>query len=730
VVRAPVPLFAAGAALLALLTMLASGIAGGAGGVSGAGGTGGGAANQQPTPAAPGGSGDQLPGTGVPPRAALPAAGGAAPGPGGGSQRLPGTPYSRAIEVPAAGWVRVPLDLAALRHVGLRNSLRITSPGGEEVTHWMAPFIPESDRRPVKLVETRRDEHGWTLRFDAGPEPLLHERLLLGFAGLEGTPAVTLEGSRDGKAWETLVAGDLYRLGQGDDEVRTSLAYPATAARYLRLAWPAAAGAPELRSAVVEPTTPGRSLTITSPNNPCQSGPSPAALACRLPLPAAGLTVRRLTVELAAAGAATGYRLYLPHQGTWQPLTEGVWRGPAAARHVLQLPGRPLAAASLRLELFGTASEPAPRLLNHSFDLAVDTVLFYAEAPGRYTLSYGGAPASADAGGGGGSSASGSAAGGGAASAAGAGEQRDAQSVAAGVEATWVAPGPEDEGKPAPLPAAAPGAPLAAGQRFRAVWPVAASGAVAGDLVRLALPDAVYAPARPDLGDLRLAVGRRQIPYVRWTPAEPVAATARADLHPEAEKGRRYSHVEASFANSGLPVTQLDLTAPPAAMRRPVGVRYPTPGPAGLAPREEHLVARGAWDCLPQPPLPCSLLLPLPAPAAHRIGVRFADGDNPPLASVDLTVWRRGDVLIFVWPGKGVQLLAGSPQLTAPAYDLAELAEVLPTRPYLPATLDLTLTAGLRQDSPPWWSRWLLPVTLAGAVLLLVALLRRTVAET
>jgi hypothetical protein len=623
----------------------------------------------------------------------------------GAGTRLQGTPYSRPVEVPAAGWVRVPLDLAALHHLGLYSSLRVTAPGGEEVPHWTAPFVEDGARRAVKLLDVRKDERGWTLRLDVGPEPLVHERLLLDFARLTTAPDVALDASLDGKSWEPLVAGDLFRLGQAEGLARTSLLYPATSARYLRLAWPRQAGFPELRGVQVEPIDPGRSLTITSPNNPCRGGPSAATLACRLPLPAAGQTVRRLTVEL-AAGATVGYRLYQPREGAWRPLAAGVWRGVGgAARHVLPLPREPLAGDSLRLELFAAAGDPPPRLLRHSFDLAVDTVLFYAEAPGRYTLSYGGLPSPGPASG-----------------------QQESRSVAAGVEAAWVAPGPEEEARLPPLPAAAaPGARIS-GERFRASWPVAASGAAPGDLVRLALPDMVYGQARPDLGDLRLVAANRQIPYVRWSPPDPVAVLERAELRPEAEKGRHYSRIEVSLPATSLPVTEIQLTAPPEALRRPVGVRYPDAGPPGLAPREERLVARDSWECFPEPPLPCALALPLAGPASRRVAVRFADGDNAPLPTVDLSVWRRGDVLLFAWPGQGrVQLLAGAPELAAPVYDLAALAEVLPVRPWQSAELDLG--ADLRRGSPPWWSRWVLPATLAVAGLFLLALLRRILSE-
>jgi hypothetical protein len=644
------------------------------------------------------------PATGAAGAAGGPAIGAARTGGSGAGTRLQGTPYSRPVEVPAAGWVRVPLDLAAVRHLGLYSSLRVTAPGGEEVPHWTAPFVEDGARRPVKVLEVRKDGRGWLLRLDVGPEPLVHERLLLDFARLTTAPDVALDASQDGRSWEPLVAGDLFRLGQAEGLARTSLLYPATSARYLRLAWPIQAGFPELRGVQVEPTDPGRSLTITSPYNPCRSGPSAATLACRLTLPAAGRTVRRLTVEL-AGGATVGYRLYQPWQGAWRPLAAGVWRGARAARHVLPLPREPLAGNSLRLELFGAAGDPPPRLLRHTFDLAVDTVLFYAEAPGRYTLSYGGLPSPGPAGG-----------------------QVESRSMAAGVEAAWVAPGPEEEAWLPPLPAAAALGARISGERFRASWPVAASGAAPGDLVRLALPDMVYGQARPDLGDLRLVAANRQIPYVRWSPPDPVAVLERADLRPEAEKGRHYSRIEVSLPAANLPVTEIELAAPPAALRRPVGVRYPDAGPPALAPREERLVARDSWECLPEPPLPCVLALPLAGPASRRLAVRFADGDNAPLPTVDLSVWRRDDVLFFAWPGQSkVQLLAGAPELAAPVYDLAALAEVLPLRPWRSAELDLG--ADLRRGAPPWWSRWVLPATLAVAGLFLLALLRRILAE-
>ncbi|HEV3458131.1 MAG TPA: hypothetical protein VHG32_16315, partial [Thermoanaerobaculia bacterium] len=92
---------------------------------------------------------------------------------------------------------------------------------------------------------------------------------------------------------------------------------------------------------------------------------------------------------------------------------------------------------------------------------------------------------------------------------------------------------------------------------------------------------------------------------------------------------------------------------------------------------------------------------------------------------------------LFAWPGPGpdqgpgrgkVQLLAGAPNLKAPVYDLAALAEALPARPSLVAELDLTGEA-LRQGAPPWWGRWVIPAAVVTAAIFLLALLRRILAD-
>ncbi|HYO11619.1 MAG TPA: hypothetical protein VE685_00300, partial [Thermoanaerobaculia bacterium] len=168
--------------------------------------------------------------------------------------------------------------------------------------------------------------------------------------------------------------------------------------------------------------------------------------------------------------------------------------------------------------------------------------------------------------------------------------------------------------------------------------------------------------------------------------------------------------------------------------RRVVGVRYLEPART-LRERAETVdpeaVARETWECSPAPPLPCRQEIPLPGPAPVLLSVRFHDGDNPPLAGLAATAWRRSDVLLFVWPetddATQVRLLAGARELRAPTYDLETLGDILLGRPWQPAELDLEGTAA--PEGGPWWSRWVMPVTLVIAGVFLLALLRRILGE-
>lgn len=635
-----------------------------------------------------------------------------------GHAAVEGFHYNREIAVPAVGWVRVPLDLAAIQHLAPGASdLHIFSPAGSEVPLRIEPAVPRSERRPVTLSPPTRVDDGWELILDLGADPLPHERLFLQPARSPLPPPDRIESGPDGAAWQPLTIGEPAPPGansssesdsenSGEDGEWVPIAYPATGDRYLRFHWPRQGQAPRITAAEVEAVT-GPTLSVTTRTTDCDTS-RPGVAFCTLTLPAAGQTVRRLMVEI-QGGGRTGYRLEAPRQSRWHTLAEGVWqRSGTATRHLLPGGPGPLADSLLRLELHGSPQNP-PRLASWGAELSVQTVLFHAEEGGRYVLAYGGAPRT---------------------------EPRRAKPPE-GDEAAWLKAGAEIERAPAPLPAAATAPAVRIGsRRLGGAWRVVAPAARPGLLVRLELPDAVYAAGRADLGNLRLVSGERQIPFYRWSPATPalVAREWGLELTGSGRRKSGESEVEIRLPQRGLPLTELELMAPAGPLRRAVGVRYLEPA---RAPRRENgkrrdrvAAVRQTWICRPQPPLPCLERLPLPDHAPQVISVRFQDGDNPPLADLDAALWRRRDVLLFVWPEAEettpVRLLAGPDTLKAPSYDLAALGETLLTYPWQPAELSLEGNA----SQEPRWGRWVMPVTLMIAGICLIFLLGRILSET
>lgn len=611
--------------------------------------------------------------------------------------------YERDVDVPAPGWVRVPLDLAAVRHLAPEAvDLHVVAPGGGELPVRVEPRAPRSERRPVRVAGVDRGEDGWTVLLDVGAAPVSHERLFFEITRATVAPSVLLEGSRDRSAWQTLAAGDLFRVGTKNGLQRTALSYPATEHRWLRLAWPEAAGFPRVSAVEVE-TVSGPTLTFAARGTPCRLTGSKAApsAVCELALPGMGQVLRRLTVDLEGSGAV-GYRLDAPADGRWSELAAGVWRRTEEqTRHLLPGSAEPIAGTILRLELHGTGGA-VPRLAGYGVDLAVPTVLFRAPEAGRYTLVYGGALR----------------------------RKGGFEPPPAGAEEAWLEVGPERELPAAPLPAGSPGAPLGAG-RFRRAWRILAPSARPGDLVRLELPDAVYGATRSDLRDVRLAFGDLQIPFFRWSSSDPALAAEAADLRPRPLRQNKESEAELDLPLAGLPLTQLFLTTPGGGpLRRIVGVRYRPRRPVERQ-RERGPVVRATWSCDPEPPLPCRAELALPGEAPGTLAVRIHDGDDPPLAHLGVEVWRRRDVLLFVWPSVSeeneVRLLAGSNDLEAPDYDFAALGPVLLARSWKPAELDLEGRAAGGEG--PWWGKWVLPAALGIAAVFLLFLLRRILSE-
>jgi hypothetical protein len=551
--------------------------------------------------------------------------------------------YSRPVEVPTAGkWVRVPLDSTTLGHLGANGQgLRIVGPDGSRVQCSLASWDRGGDYGFfAQFGETRQEGQALsTVVTLQDPTKPLHDRLLLNIARgpiLDVSPVLgaRIETSPDGKVWTVIGKRDLFRVPENEhlSQYMGLLAYPATRDSYLRVTLPNAEGA-YFQSAQSPRVfvAPSSILAFPLTRLPCRSGER--ITTCHLSLPARGLQPVGFSLDLADAGAV-GVRLYTAEEGSWKLLAEGII--PDGVSRTIPLLGDPLKGRSLRVEIQG--SDKAPRLAGASLDLFRPAVVFRAEKPGRYLLRYGD---------------------GGSALVEGRGSPPPEETLE-------IIPGPETA---APLPALASTvtSPAVFSRGFSADWPVQASGARPGDVVRLEIPEEVYACSGSHGEGLRLETEGRQIPYVRLIEDEPARAVSLPGLQP-IEPPMRMKEIRVPISTR-LPLTGIELTSVS---------RDPFQGWSSTR----------IWGCSPRPLLPCRLSSELtqkdfPWAWWAPQQIRF---QTP--APADAVLWRRRDTLVFLWPGKGpVRLLAGS-GAGAPAYDLELLASEILARPWHPAVLD------------------------------------------
>ncbi len=281
----------------------------------------------------------------------------------------------------------------------------------------------------------------------------------------------------------------------------------------------------------------------------------------------------------------------------------------------------------------------------------------------------------------------------------------------------WVA------AEPLPSPAApslpvAPGAPLA--EDDRATWPVTAAAAKPGTVVRLELPEGVYAETGDDLARLRVAAGEREIPYVRWTPSAPALAAGREGLTPQRATEEGVSAVEVPLP-AAASWSALELRAAPGPIARSVRALVPSAPRAGVPPRPSWESGWSPWQCAASSNLPCRLELPPPPRRDGTLRLEVRDGDNPPLSRLDLLLWRQRDQLVFLWPASAaVRLVALGEGRRAPRYDLEVARDALLASPW--STAEVVLS---EPPAPSSWTRWALVAALVLAGGFLVALLRR-----
>lgn len=592
--------------------------------------------------------------------------------PGPGAVSSDAFRFTRAVRIEQGGWARVALDVHAAGHGAADGGWRVFDPDGEAISH--AILRPRGGAVSARTLGIEQSAEGWSVVFDLGPTPLRHRKFEVSPVEPVAALGCRLEGSRDGTSWEHLAEGDLFRLGAGDDMVRSALEYGATDARYLRLTWPRDAGLPEFQRATVETSeeAPGGLVTAEVAVRPMDSSESRTSY--RLELPAPGIRPQRLELRGEAPGAV-GYRLFRVERQRRELLKEGTLD--FAEGVSLDLENALIQWPVLYLDLYTARGETA-RLEGVEVALPPLWLLFAAPEVGTYTLAYGPegkAPPAPDP---------------------VAPESVTEPVVEASLGFVEISPPPA-----LPERVTAPSREIEGS--VLSSWLVVSDGATPGELVRLELPEAVYLETDGDLRGLRLVADGKYLPFVHWPHPEPGKAFEARGLTPEPSPRAATSQVSVDLAVAPSALTQIELLSPEGPFTRRVTVQYTRNNRPGVEVRPVQAVRD--WRCAEAPLLPCRLDPNLlPERASSRMRVLFEDGQNTPLASVDVLAWRRRDVFLFVRPdAEDVRLVQLYDEVRPPTFELGDLEEQVLHMPWTEGRLDLESALAERDARKGLW---------------------------
>ena len=590
----------------------------------------------------------------------------------------------REIRVERPGAVRFALAADEIARLGDAGGIDVVAPSGERFGAERILARDEAPCRDVEIAGLERVAGGYRVRLRVPADAGRHASLVFDLDRTTLAAGCRLEASSDGRRWEPLAEGDLYRLGEPSSLARTRLDYPPTGRRELRLSWPAAAGYPRIRGArVCAPveTAPLLLLSVAPRRLDAPHERSRFALA----VPSSAVRFAGLVLELPAVPAApSAWRLSLPQGGRWYELASGRWPE-RLARYRIDLGDVAFAVPEVRLEIFG----PAVETPTAHWDLSRQVARFEAAEAGTFRIEL---PAPART-----------------------------QRLARGEPAPASAGPPRLESGRWPAPQQ--GAPLAVAD-FERAWRVTTKGIPVGAPASLPLPDEVLESTRVDRGDLRLVAAGRQVPARLETAAEPELSEIREGLDP-APSGGGHSALELELGGvHGAPVapSTLTLSAGPAGRPFRRGLSLVGWTRRRGADREQRILGV-TWSCAAEPPLPCEVDLELPGPALERLRVEFQDGDSSPLSGLTVERRVRRRQLLFLAPAGELELVAGSPSTPPAAFDLAALDAALGLAS--PARAELGAAVARRGAPSPGLARGLLFAAVAAVALALLLILRR-----
>lgn len=319
----------------------------------------------------------------------------------GGAVEVRQFAFKATAVVAAPGLAAVPVPPELYRASGSPGDfadLRILGADGQEVP-WVLRNVPAPQAAtdlPVELLDPVVFPDGSSqATFDVGESPAPHNQLTLRLEGDEFLRHWVLEVSEDHRQWGNLAEGVVFRVtSDGVVSQRVEVAYPRSAARYLRVTLKGEAGKPPV------PVT-GGALHFRPPESSEPLGRIPLVLVRREENPssrltafyldagASGVPLHQLTLEVADARFERRVTVQGSEGGSlWVPVGGGVLYRAGGAEG-LQLP---VTTSKRYLRLMVENGDNPPLTLQAAWgEYRLQQLLFEAKTPGSYAL-YLGAP--------------------------------------------------------------------------------------------------------------------------------------------------------------------------------------------------------------------------------------------------------------------------------------------------------------------------------------------------
>ena len=569
---------------------------------------------------------------------------------------------TQALDVPAKGLVRVNIPAATLdaAQAGLED-LRIVDSTGNQIPYLIERLLPaaESTIPPTEFRSTI--ENGAThLVLKTGTSAPI-TGVSFQTPATHFMKAADVEGSNDGRTWTKLAGGDsLFQLPKGATKLRVS--FPEGAWQFLRITIDELGSAPVPFTGAhvhkARTTTPAEAVAVTIKSR----DESPGTTRLDLDLGAANLTLGSLRIDTNEPVFTRAVTLAVPEVGDHgireRSIAEAViYRVNVNGKNEAHLE-IPLESEIHTRELLGLIrNEDSPPVSIDTIraDRRLVRLTFFANQPGQYSLLSGNTQSVApryDL-------------------SALSGKLRNATAME--IVPSSLAPNPNYKPPETLAAVTLTGAKIdLAKWKFRKPLPLTQNA-----VQQIEFDPELLARSQPDQRDIRIVRGDYQLPFIleRTSLSRPISLSAAAANDPKKPALSRWS---LKLPQPGVPITRLICTSPSPLFHRQIRLWEKVTDERGDKFVSE--LGRATWNQTPDSPKR-DLVIELNArPQSDTLFIETDNGDNPAIELRDFRGFYPVTRVVFKAapdPAQPVWLYYGSPDATAPRYDLSLVASEL-----------------------------------------------------